>query len=75
MKTILLASVLSLLSTLVVATEQPKLQPKKSEKAPAPLSTKNNPCAQYGPGFVQAAGTTTCIKVGGGVSLDSGGRR
>ncbi len=47
---------------------------------PLPSSRKNqgivkpqrpNPCAVHGPGFVQAAGSTTCIKVGGKVRFET----
>jgi hypothetical protein len=31
-----------------------------------------NPCAQYGNGFVQVKGTTTCVKIGGSVRVDIG---
>jgi hypothetical protein len=33
---------------------------------------KPNPCAQYGTGFVQVEGTSTCIRIGGSVGI--GGR-
>jgi hypothetical protein len=37
-----------------------------------------NACAAYGPGFVKAEGTETCVKIGGAVSIgvgsSSGGR-
>jgi hypothetical protein len=38
-------------------------KPKSSALRP----TKNNPCAQYGAGFVRVGNTTTCMKIGGGV--------
>lgn len=31
-----------------------------------------NPCAQFGAGFVRAAGSDTCVKVGGGISVGVG---
>jgi hypothetical protein len=72
MKTLFLASIVSLLSTAAVAVEQQK--PKKPESSNT-LRPKGNPCAQYGPGFVQVMGSTTCVKVGGSVTIESGGRR
>jgi hypothetical protein len=32
-----------------------------------------NPCAAFGPGFVRAAGSDTCVKLGGGIELGAGG--
>jgi hypothetical protein len=75
MKKLSLAFVVSLLPTLVVAAGQFGSEPKKPAKPNTLRPTKANPCAQYGPGFVQVEGTTTCIKVGGGVTFESGGRR
>lgn len=48
--------------------------PETTTAAPAPRSPSNNPCAQYGAGFVRAPGSDTCIKIGGSVGVDVGGR-
>jgi hypothetical protein len=72
MKKLLLASIVLLLPILAVAAEQKK--PKNSESSNTPRP-KGNPCAQYGPGFVQVAGSTTCVKVGSSVTFEGGGRR
>jgi hypothetical protein len=58
---------------LSAAAEHPAQRTNKAEK-PAP-GRKANPCAQYGPGFVQLAGTNTCIKTGGAVDVEGGSRR
>ena len=34
-----------------------------------------NSCAAYGPGFAKAAGSDTCVKVSGAVSVDVGTSR
>jgi hypothetical protein len=34
-----------------------------------------NACAAYGPGFVKVAGSDTCVKVSGAVSVDVGTSR
>jgi hypothetical protein len=66
----------SLLPTVAAAqqTSQQPAKPKSSANAPRPA--KSNPCAQYGAGFVQVGDTTTCIKIGAGVTFEggSGGR-
>jgi hypothetical protein len=72
MRKLLLASIVLLLPTLAVAAEQQK--PKNSESSNKPRP-KGNPCAHYGPGFVQVAGSTTCVKIGSSVTVESGGRR
>ncbi len=45
------------------AAEQPK-------KKAAPVTA--NPCAQYGAGWVQVQGTTTCVKLSGSVRIETG---
>jgi hypothetical protein len=32
-------------------------------------------CPEYGPGFVRVEGSSSCVRVGGGTSVDVGGRR
>ena len=71
MQKLFLALVVSLLPTFVVA-QQSSQQPTKP-KPNALRPTKSNPCAQYGAGFVQVGDTTTCIKIGGGVTFEGGG--
>ena len=58
-KLILIAA---LLPGMAMAAEQPKKVP--------PVSV--NPCAQYGAGFVQVKGSTTCVKVGGSIRVEVG---
>jgi hypothetical protein len=36
---------------------------------------KNNPCAEYGPGFVKLPGSDTCVKIGGSVEAGGSMRR
>ncbi len=55
--------ILVLLPTIAAAAEQ--------QKKGAPRVTVN-PCAQYGDGFVQIKGTTTCVKLGGSIRVDIG---
>jgi hypothetical protein len=31
-----------------------------------------NSCAAYGPGFVKVAGSETCVRAGGAVSIEAG---
>jgi hypothetical protein len=61
MRTLLLLIVL--LPVAATAAEQPK---KKSVPATA------NPCAQYGAGWVQVQGTTTCVKLSGSMRIETG---
>jgi len=34
-----------------------------------------NPCAEYGPGFVRVEGSSTCIRIGGGIGVGVGASR
>jgi porin-like protein len=63
MRTLIL--IIALLPSLATAAEQQK-------KKAAPVVA--NPCAQYGEGFVQVKGTTTCVKLSGSVRTEAGGR-
>jgi hypothetical protein len=37
-----------------------------------PAKAAANPCAEYGAGFVRIEGSSTCIKVGGSLSVGTG---
>jgi hypothetical protein len=61
----------------VAAAEQPRFQ--KADKAvpsgkslPLKRPSSANACAEYGAGFVKIEGTSTCIKIGGAVSVGAG---
>ena len=62
-----------------IALAEPSNRQKPSRQ-PAPadrlLPTKGtgvgNPCAAYGPGFVKVDGTGTCVKLGGGIGIETG---
>ncbi|WP_249123616.1 MULTISPECIES: hypothetical protein [unclassified Bradyrhizobium] len=49
-----------------------------STKPPASTTTApvrartSNPCSQFGPGFVQIEGGSTCIQAGGGLAISAG---
>jgi hypothetical protein len=80
-----LAMCLALATTIlwtVSASAQQQSQKHKPRKHPAheatttlaPHQPAHNPCAQYGAGFVRAAGSDTCVKIGGYIGVDVGGR-
>jgi hypothetical protein len=77
MRNILLAIILAALPVSVVAAEP--LAPRKPDQpAPAKLlplkgAGTANACAAFGPGFVAVEGTSTCVKIGGSVSIGGGG--
>jgi hypothetical protein len=70
MRAILVVVCVALSPTLTSAAEQPAQQTRKPPVTQSPV----NPCAAYGAGFVQIAGTSTCVKVGGHISVEVGGR-
>jgi hypothetical protein len=49
-----------------------KKAPAVVRQLPAKRSGGVNSCAAYGPGFVKADGTDTCVKIGGAISIDVG---
>ena len=46
--------------------------PDAGKTLPSKSVTRSNPCASYGPGFVKVEGSDTCVKLGGGISVDGG---
>ena len=62
--------IFALLPAVAVAAEQQKKAPPEPQKKAAVVGA--NPCAQYGAGFVQLQGTSTCVKLSGSVRVDVG---
>jgi hypothetical protein len=56
---------LALLPTCVTAAELPR-----KTTAP-PRDVKVRPCPAYGAGFVKIEGSSTCIKLGGSISVET----
>jgi hypothetical protein len=79
MRTTLLAIVVAVLPLSTAVAEQSGSQkPDKSNSGrllPVKRAGAGNACAAYGPGFVKASGTETCVKIGGAVSIGLGGSR
>ncbi|MBB5046410.1 hypothetical protein HNR60_001155 [Rhodopseudomonas rhenobacensis] len=48
--------------------------PARETPRPVPRAAKANPCAAFGPGFVMVEGSSTCVKLGGAISVGGGGR-
>ena len=71
MRKIVFALIVAVLPTWVA--EQSNQPPKNWPKSRAVHSVSGNPCAEYGVGFVKIAGSDTCIKIGGSVSVEAGG--
>ena len=74
MRKIIIAVIVALLPTLLAAAELPKRSTETPQLAP-PRQTVHNPCAAYGPGFVKVEGSSTCVKVGGSVRVETGRSR
>ena len=78
MRNILLAIMVGLLPASMALAEPSNSQ--KSSKQPAAVDrlqpTKGvragNSCAAYGPGFVKVDGAETCVKLGGGIGIETG---
>jgi hypothetical protein len=65
MQRIIIATVAAMLPTGIAAAELPK-----KTTAP-PRDAKVRPCPAYGAGFVRIDGSTTCIKIGGSISVET----
>ena len=71
MQTILVI-IVALLPFAAEAAEKPN-SPKPVPSTLTPKSARTgNPCAEYGAGFVRVEGTSTCVKIGGSVSVGVG---
>ncbi len=44
----------------------------RNQMQPKMPGRQRNPCAEYGAGFVPVAGTSTCAKLGGSISVGVG---
>ena len=78
MRTIFLMIALAVLSVSSAQAEQ--FRDRKPDKPAAsvplrPARTAVNPCAEYGAGFVRVEGSSTCVKIGGTISVGAGGTR
>jgi Porin subfamily len=71
MRTLVLL-LMALLPGIALANDVPKsAQPKSAQPKKVPPVVAN-PCAQYGTGFVQLPGTTTCVRATGSIQVDVG---
>jgi hypothetical protein len=71
------ATALAVLVSPAIAQTLTKPNPQPTPSPPK-ITTKSRPaehvktCEAYGPGFRNIPGTDTCIKIGGGVTVDAG---
>ena len=74
-KTFVTAAVLLMASPVVAEQSRAlKLDPSPSSKSlPVKQPKADHSCAAYGAGFVKVAGTDTCMKIGGSISVGAGG--
>jgi hypothetical protein len=75
MRKIIIAVIAAGLPICAAAAEQPGQQPRKPPASATLRPVRDNPCAAYGPGFVKVEGSSTCVKIGGSVSVEAGGSR
>jgi hypothetical protein len=71
--------ILAVLSASSASAQQLRDQkPDKPAAVSIPLRAPKaaaNACAEYGPGFVKVEGSSTCVKIGGSISVGVGGSR
>jgi hypothetical protein len=76
MRTISLIIIAALLPAAAFAQQGSRLNlqtPSDTGKTlPSKASTRSNPCASFGPGFVKVEGSDTCVKLGGAISVGAG---
>jgi hypothetical protein len=78
MRNILPVIMLAVLSASSASAQQ--LRDPKPEKPAVSIPLRApkaaaNWCAEYGPGFVKVEGSSTCMKIGGSISVGAGGSR
>ena len=72
MRKIVIALVVAVLPA-YAAAQQSSQSSKPSSKSKTLHPASRNPCAQYGVGFAKIAGSDTCVKIGGSVSVEGSG--
>ena len=72
MRKIVFVLIAVVLPTWIADAQQSTPPPKPTQKSSALHPVTKNPCAQYGVGFAKIAGSDTCVKVGGSISVDGG---
>jgi hypothetical protein len=79
MRNIFFVIALAVLSASSASAQQLRDQkPDKPAAVSIPLRAPKaaaNSCAEYGPGFVKVEGSSTCMKIGGSISVGVGGSR
>jgi hypothetical protein len=70
MRKIITAAIIAVLPAGLAAAELPK-----KTTAPPQRQARDKACASYGPGFVKVDGSSTCVKIGGNVSVEGGRSR
>jgi len=78
MRNVLPVIVLTVLSVSSASAQQLRDQKPEKPAVSIPLRAPKaaaNPCAEYGPGFVKVEGSSTCMKIGGSISVGVGGSR
>jgi hypothetical protein len=77
MRTIFLMIALAVVSASPTQAQQSRDRKPDKPAASIPLRPAKtaNPCAEYGAGFVRVEGSSTCVKIGGTISVGAGGTR
>lgn len=63
---------LALFALLAPAAAEPVRRPPAREHRAKVMRPAPNPCAEFGPGFMRAPGSDTCIMFGGGIGIGVG---
>lgn len=76
MKNLFATAIIAALTTTATAQNLPSARDTKALPA-KPLSSQgaSNPCAAFGPGFVRIEGSSSCVKIGGSISVEGGASR
>lgn len=69
MRLVLIALLLAVSLPAAIAAEDKRLSAKPTS---LPKQSRGNPCAAYGPGFVQVEGGSTCVRIGGALEVGGG---
>jgi hypothetical protein len=78
MRNLFLIAALAALSASSASAQQSRDRKPDKPAASIPLrpaKTAVNPCAEYGAGFIRVEGSSTCMKIGGTISVGVGGSR
>lgn len=72
MRIVVVGLLIAMMPLQAFAAASTSKKPAATKQSMKPAPRKPDPCAQYGAGFVQVEGTSTCVRIGGSIGIGGG---